>query len=330
MPNKRETVKYTPLFRQWKKENGKVFLTNSFGGRATISEEEFNNLCKEEINSGSNIPDCLIKQGFISEMLDVGSLGNNWAQNHSFIFLPPILHIMVMTSRCNMQCVYCQAGSPGKQSDNYDMTWETAKKSVDFAFNTPSNVLNFEFQGGEPLLNWEVIKKTVKYIRNKEKECGKSSFISLISNFLLMDDEKAEFLLQNEASICTSLDGPKYIHSKNRRSKDDASYDAVRKWIEYFRKRHDEQSGSLYRVFMPGAIVTVTKNSIGHAKEIIDEYLSLGLGGLYIRPVSQIGFADKNWDNIGISPEEFIEFYREALTYILEVNRNGTSFSETS
>jgi len=99
MPNKRETVKYTPLFRQWKKENGKVFLTNSFGGRATISEEEFNNLCKEEINSGSNIPDCLIKQGFISEMLDVGSLGNNWAQNHSFIFLPPILHIMVKSQR---------------------------------------------------------------------------------------------------------------------------------------------------------------------------------------------------------------------------------------
>ncbi|MBO4556714.1 MAG: His-Xaa-Ser system radical SAM maturase HxsB [Elusimicrobiales bacterium] len=330
MSNKPETMKYTPLLRHWKKENGKVLLTNDFGGRVKITEEEFNALCKKEVNSESNIPACLLEQGFISEMLDVDSLGMNWAQKHSCVFLPPILHIMVMTTRCNMQCVYCQAGSPGKQSEDYDMKWETAKKSVDFAFNTPSYNLSFEFQGGEPLLNWEVIKKTVEYIRSKQIECGKNAFISLISNFMLMDEEKAEFLLKNEVSICSSLDGPRSVHSKNRRSKDDSSYDTVRKWLQYFRKRYEEQAGSEYRIFKPGAIVTVTKNSIGHAKEIIDEYLSLGLSGMYMRPVSQIGFADKNWNNIGISPDEFIKFYTEALTYILEVNRKGTSFYETA
>ena len=147
---------------------------------------------------------------------------------------------------------------------------------------------------------------------------------------ILMDEEKAEFLLQNEATICSSLDGPKSVHSKNRHSKDDISYDMVCKWLKYFRKRHDEQTGSPYRIFKPSAIVTVTKNSIGHAKEIIDEYLSLGLDSIYLRPVSQIGFAEKNWASIGIEPDEYLSFYREALTYILEKNKEGFKFQESA
>ena len=322
--------KYTPILQHWKKENGKVLLTNDFGGKVIMSEEDFSSLYEKKLEEDNSLLTPLLNQGFIAEMLDENSLAFNWAKKYCCVLLPPMLHIIVVTTRCNMQCVYCQAGSPGKQSESYDMTWETAKKSVDFAFNTPSDTLNFEFQGGEPLLNWEVVKKVIEYIRSKQVDCGKNASISLISNFLLMDEEKAEFLLKNEITLCSSLDGPECVHSKNRHSKDDVSYSTVRKWLEYFRKRHDEQKGSDYRIFKPGAIVTVTKNSLGYAKEIIDEYLSLGLSSIYLRPVSKIGYAAKNWDNIGVSPEEYIEFYKEALTYILEKNKAGIEFSESA
>ena len=325
-----EIKKLTPLLQHWKRKDGKVFLTNDFGGRIKLTEEEFDKLHEKELDPKSDIPVTLLNQGFVSEMLDVDKLSLNWAQKHSCVLLPPMLHIIVVTTRCNMQCVYCQAGSPGKQLESYDMKWETAKKSIDFAFNTPSSFLSFEFQGGEPLLNWDVLKKSIEYIREKEKACGKEAKISFISNMILMDEEKAEFLLSNEASICSSLDGPECVHSRNRVSKDGISYNAARKWLAYFRKRHDNQSGSGYRIFKPSAIVTVTKNSKGHAKEIIDEYLSLGLSGIYLRPVSRIGYADKNWANIGIEPEEFVDFYREALTYILQKNREGIPFQESA
>ena len=76
------------------------------------------------------------------------------------------------------------------------MSLETAKKAVDFAFNTPSPALNFEFQGGEPLINWDVLSSTVEYIREKEKKSVRTVSISLISNFILMN----EFMLPKHPS----------------------------------------------------------------------------------------------------------------------------------
>ena len=138
-----EIKKLTPLLQHWKRKDGKVFLTNDFGGRIKLTEEEFDKLHEKELDPKSDIPVSLLNQGFVSEMLDVDKLSLNWAQKHSCVLLPPMLHIIVVTTRCNMQCVYCQAGSPGKQLESYDMKWETAKKSIDFAFNTPSLSLRF-------------------------------------------------------------------------------------------------------------------------------------------------------------------------------------------
>ena len=322
----KEEEKYILLFQQWKRKKDKIFLTNDFGGRIELADDEFVKILDNP--SLANIPEKCFNGGFVSERLDTQNLGISWLRSHCNICLAPILQIIVLTMRCNMQCVYCQAGSPGKHDASFDMSLETARKSVDFAFNTPSPVLNFEFQGGEPLLNWNVLSKTIEYIRSKEEETGKKTHISLISNFLLMDEKKADFLLQNEVTLCSSLDGPECVHKKNRHSENDISYETVRKWLKYFRKKHDSQSGSAYRVFKPGAIVTVTKHSLNYAKDIIDEYISAGMEHIYLRPVSKIGYAAKNWDSIGVSPEEFLSFYKQALLYILDLNKKGTLIRE--
>ena len=325
MENKQQNKKQTLLFQQWKKNKDHVLLTNDFGGRIELSGKLFNELC----DNPDNIPQKFFDNGFVSEMLDFGKLGFSWINTHCNVCLSPTLHIFVMTARCNMQCLYCQAGSPGRKKDmSLDMSLETAKKCVDFAFKTPSPVLNFEFQGGEPLLNWEVLSETVKYMRQKESESDKEVSISLISNFILMDEEKADFLLQNEVAICSSLDGPENVHKKNRHSENDMSYNIVRKWLKYFNQKYDSQLGKAYKIFRPGAIITVTKNSIGHAKEIIDEYVSAGLESLYMRPVSQIGYAAANWNSIGISPAEYISFYKEALNYVLTLNKREVPILE--
>ena len=329
MENKKEPEKYTLLFQHWKKYQDKILLTNDFGGNVEVPKNEFESICSKDCSlSKTDVPEEFFDKGFVAEMIDSEKHSLSWAKRHCSVMLAPELHIMVMTGRCNMQCVYCQAGAPGRRDKSLDMSLETAKKAVDFAFNTPSPVLSFEFQGGEPLLNWDVLVSTVEYIREKEKKSSRTVSISLISNFILMDDKKADFLLKNEVILCTSLDGPEFVHSKNRHSENDISYETVRKWLKYFKERHDNQKGNSYRIFKPGAIVTVTKNSIGHAKEIVDEYVAAGLESIYLRPVSKIGYAGRNWNVIGITPAEYLDFYSEALKHIIELNKKGISISE--
>jgi len=327
MEDKHKTEKYTVLLQHWQKNKDGVVLTNDFGGRTELSEEEFKKISAVEL-SETEIPERLFEEGFVAEMIDSSKHSLSWANRHCSVFLAPSLHIMVITGRCNMQCVYCQAGSPGKQDKILDMSLETAKKAVDFAFNTPSPALNFEFQGGEPLINWNVLSSTVEYIREKEKKSVRTVSISLISNFILMNEAKADFLLKNEVILCTSLDGPECVHAKNRHSENDISYKTVRKWLKYFKERYDNQEGKSYRIFKPGAIVTVTKNSIGCARKIIDEYVEAGLETVYLRPVSKIGYAGRNWNEIGITSAEYLEFYSEALKYIIELNKKGVKISE--
>ena len=72
--------------------------------------------------------------------------------------------------------------------------------------------------------------------------------------------------------------------------------------------------------------MTTTKESLAYPKEIIDEYLRLNLGSIFLRSLSPYGFATKTMKAIGYSSEEFVEFYKKALDYIIELNRRGHSF----
>ena len=94
------------------------------------------------------------------------------------------------------------------------MTFETAERAVDIALQAPAHFLTFEFQGGEPLMNFETLRHIVEYTR--EQQTDKEIEFSLVSNLMLLDEEKLEFLTENQVSICTSLDGDEFLHNRNR------------------------------------------------------------------------------------------------------------------
>ena len=96
---------------------------------------------------------------------------------------------------CNMNCGYCFAGKGEYNGPKGLMTFETAKKAIDFLVEHSPGRRNLEvdFFGGEPLLNWEVCKKTVEYARSIEKEKNKNFRFTLTTNGLLIDDDVIEF-----------------------------------------------------------------------------------------------------------------------------------------
>jgi His-Xaa-Ser system radical SAM maturase HxsB len=205
------------------------------------------------------------------------------------------------------------------------MDEDTAKKVVDFIFDSPSKDITIEFQGGEPLLKFDLIKSVVGYAQEVNKIKRKRLLFTVVTNFSLMDDEKMRFFIDNKVALCTSLDGPEELHNHNRKFGGGNSYEKVVDWIK---KVDDEYAKG--GVDHPGinALVTITQKSLGYSKEIIDEYVANGLMSLHLRFLNNLGDARTTWEDISYSPEEFIEFWKKSMDYILELNLAGKIVGE--
>ncbi len=234
----------------------------------------------------------------------------------SYLFASTSLHIFVLTNICNLSCVYCQA----KDDTNivhHVMSDEIAEKCVDVALQSPSRFLSFEFQGGEPLANFETLKHIVLY--TEQKKGSKCITYNLVSNLTLLTDEMLDFLVEHNVGISTSLDGNEELHNKNRCfSSGCGSYDIV---IDKIKEIQD-------RNLSIGAIQTTTKYSLDNYKIIIDEYVNQNQTSIFLRPLTCLGTAARVWDEIGYTAEEFIEFYKNSLLYILELNKQGVDICE--
>jgi len=149
---------------------------------------------------------------------------------------------------------------------------------------------------------------------------GKELHIVLVTNMMLMDDEKMRFFADHDVDVCTSLEGPADIHDKNRVDVGGrGSHAEVIEKIERFSRQFGR------KVHM---LLTVSRDSLAHPEKIIDEYLRLGQGEIAIRPVNRIGYACNCWDKVGYTAEEFNAFYDRAMKYIMKLNTSGTYISE--
>ncbi|MHB2026983.1 MAG: His-Xaa-Ser system radical SAM maturase HxsB [Elusimicrobiota bacterium] len=292
----------------------RYLLTNDSGRYIELSENDFKKFLRGEIAVGTPAHDLLKKNGFLREWMDFGTLAAGWAKKNAFLAQGTGLHIIVVTLRCNQKCVYCQVSSVDMKQTQADMSLETAAKVVERIFETPNPSVTIEFQGGEPLVNWPVLKFIVEEAQRRNRKAKKKMMLGLVSNLSLMDDEKFDFLLKNKVTFCTSLDGPAAVHEKNRLWLGGTSYGETARWWDKIQERTRRRR---YRI---DGLTTITRHSLSYPREIVDEYLARKARGVYLRPLSPLGFALKTWEVIGYTPEEFLEFYRKGMDYIIEIN----------
>lgn len=119
---------------------------------------------------------------------------------------------------CNLRCGYCFAGTGDFGHDRGLMSPETARKAVDFliAQSGPRRHCEIDFFGGEPLLNMDVVRETVAYVRQREAETGKVFKLTLTTNAVLLDQANIDFLNDNHISLVLSLDGRQEVHDSMR------------------------------------------------------------------------------------------------------------------
>ena len=230
------------------------------------------------------------------------------------------LHLFVITLRCEHSCPYCQVSRQSEDKSNFDMSEEVAEKSLDLVFKSPSKFLKIEFQGGEPLLNFELIKKIVFSAKNRANQANKNITFVIATNLALIDDTILSFCKEHNIEISTSLDGPKEIHNKNRPRPGGDSYERT---VQGIRKAQDKLGPNHV-----SALMTTTEASLENVKEIIDEYIKHDLGGIFLRPLSPYGFALKTKTYSKYRVNRWLEFYKEGLDYIVDLNRQGVQFTE--
>ncbi len=299
--------------------NNDYLLTTDAGKYIFLDKESFSHLLKKEEFTNPKIKRSLIEKGFIYET-DDEMFSKEYAKEvrkmKEYIFTPTSLHIFVVSKNCNYRCIYCQAGNLNEKND-LKMSKEIAKKAVEIALQSPSNYLTFEFQGGEPLTNFEVIKYIINY--SKSIKGNKHIDYSLVSNLSLMTEEMMNFFVDNDVNICTSIDGNRQLHNENRPFPKNDSYESTVNKLKEIQKLNKKIS----------AIQTTSKYSLKHYKEIVDEYINLKLDSISLRPLTQLGKANNNWEKIGYDVNDFLIFYKKALDYILEKNKEGIFLSES-
>ncbi len=151
---------------------------------------------------------------------------------------------------CNMDCEYCFAGKGEYHGEAGLMSYETGVKAIDWLIaNSPGRRnLEVDFFGGEPLLNWEVVKKLVAYARSVEKDAGKNFRFTLTTNGLLVDDDVIGFCDKEMSNVVLSLDGSRETNDRMRRTKDGkGTYDLVIDNIKRFASAR-ERAGREYSI----------------------------------------------------------------------------------
>lgn len=297
-----------------------ILITNDFGEYSFVENDVFINLLKNKVDKNTEKGLELINKGFYYDGSTEEFIQHNTVKLDNmkpYVFSSPSLHIFVVTTACNGDCLYCQAHS-SSTTRCLSMDYSTAEKAVDIALQSPLNHLTFEFQGGEPLINIDTISHIIEYAENKRNE--KHIDYCLVSNLSLLTDDMIDLFKKNSVSVSTSLDGLKELHDQNRpmKSEEYSMYDATVSGILKLMESGVEI----------GAIQTTTAYSIKYSKAIVDEYVDNCLHNIFIRPLTPLGMAHDRWNSIGYTAELFNSFYKDTLKYIIKKNMDGYKLVE--
>jgi His-Xaa-Ser system radical SAM maturase HxsB len=308
-------------FQRWPGEE--VLLVNDTGEFIFLPAGRFAALVAHRLEREDDAYPELKAKHFLADTsvgLAVDLLATQYRTRKSFLEGFTRLHLFVVSLRCDHSCHYCQVSRVSPNRERYDMSEETARRAIDLMFRSPSPSLKVEIQGGEPLLNFERIRQIIEETEERNRSEGREIEFVVATNLIPITEEILTFLRDHQVLLSISLDGPEALHNANRPRKGNDSHALV--------LRNLERSRTILGADRIAAVMTTTQRSLGQPREIIDEYVRLGFGSIFLRSISPYGFAVRTGESLRYETEQFLAFYREALDHILDLNRLGVPLVE--
>ncbi|MBR2831687.1 MAG: thioether cross-link-forming SCIFF peptide maturase [Oscillospiraceae bacterium] len=220
---------------------------------------------------------------------------------------------------CNLNCSYCFASQGKYHGERAVMSFEVGRQALDFLVKSSGSRRNLEvdFFGGEPLMNFTVVKELVAYARAIEKEAGKNFRFTLTTNGMLIDDEVIDFANREMSNVVLSLDGRKEVHDRFRVDyAGNGSWDRI---VPKFRKLVAARGGKNY--YMRGTFTHWNPDFLSDIRQMLD----LGFTELSMEPVvcapddpSALTEADR---------QIVMKQYEELAELMLEREREGRPFT---
>lgn len=266
-----------------------------------ISDELFDELSKTGVLNDSEEVRNLLEQGFFDE-IKIEKLEQPLTEYLEVLQDRHLNHLILqVTQNCNLRCAYCpysQENNLNRKHANINMPWEMAKKSIDFlhAHSVDSERAELSFYGGEPLCNFDLIKKSVEYF--EQVFIGKNKLYSMTINGTLLDDEILRFLDNYDFRIMISLDGSKETNDKNRKYADlqRSVFDTVIRQLEHIKDNY------------PKLFENLMLNIVMDPSENFDDYLKLFKDYEFLNKVSikTTDIDDSRADHKNIINDDFL------------------------
>lgn len=256
------------LFENKSREEITAEILGKYKDRGDVTEKDISE-CLDDIQALKDGGKLFAKDTF-------EPMAGKLKQKSSGVIKALCLHV---AHTCNLNCSYCFASQGKYHGDRALMSLDVGKRALDFLIENsgPRRNLEVDFFGGEPLMNWDVVKQLVGYARKREKEAGKNFRFTLTTNGMLIDDDVIDFSNREMSNVVLSLDGRKEIHDRLRVDyAGNGSYDRiVPKFQEFVKRRGD---GDYY---MRGTFTHANPDFLNDIKVMLD----LGFDKLSMEPV---------------------------------------------
>lgn len=215
---------------------------------------------------------------------------------------------------CNLRCEYCFASTGDFGKGRKLMSLETGKQAIDFLLNNSGDRQNLEldFFGGEPLMNFDVVKQIVEYARSKEKEYNKNFRFTITTNGLLLDDDKIDFINKEMSNVVLSIDGRKEVNDRVRKRVDGSGcYDKI---ITNYKKLVDSRGDKDY--YVRG---TFTKYNLDFSNDVVHLY-EQGFDQVSVEPVT--GSSDDPYAITEMELPAVFSEYERLSEKLMEINKD--------
>ena len=281
-----------------------------------VAKYAHENLSREEIGECYDEITELKEDGKLFSPDTFAPISNKLKEKTSGVVKALCLHV---AHTCNLNCAYCFASQGKYSGERAVMSEEVGKRALDFLIENSGTRHNLEvdFFGGEPLMNFDVVKNLVAYAREREKETGKNFRFTLTTNGVLIDDDVIDFANREMSNVVLSLDGRKEIHDEFR--VDYAGKGSFDKIVPKFQKLVEARGGKDY--YMRGTFTHRNPDFVNDIRTMLD----LGFDELSMEPVvcAPDDPAALNDSDLEIVMQQ----YEELASLMLERRRQGKPFT---
>ena len=296
------------LFESNSKDDVLSKIAEKYADREDISADDISE-CYNQV--------CLLKeQGKLFAPDTFASMAGKLKEKTAGVVKALCLHV---AHTCNLNCAYCFASQGKYHGDRAIMSFEVGKQAFDYLIKNSGTRRNLEvdFFGGEPLMNFDVVKQLVAYARQIEKEHNKNFRFTLTTNGLLIDDDVIDFANKEMSNVVLSLDGRKEIHDRYRVDySGNGSWDRI---VPKFQQLVEAREGKNY--YMRGTFTHRNPDFLNDIKQMLD----LGFNELSMEPV-----VCAPGDPAELTEEDLpivLDQYEKLAELMLERNKQGKPFT---